>query len=296
MTDPVKTVVVGAGGYVGSHLLRAVRATHPDCVGTGRTAGNAGLFPLDLRNPRAPVAEWEQAGHQAVLIAAAKPNVGYCEQHPDEAYAVNVRGTLDLVDQVARTSMQVVFVSSDYVFDGVGGGFTDEEAPAPTTTYGRQKAEVERQLPDRAGRWLVLRLSKIFGTAPRDGTLLDELGAALAARRPVRVATDQRFSPTLVTDLVAAVLAVQLARLEGVINVCGPEAATRHQLASALARAMGADPGLVHGVPLHDVPGMDGRPLDTSMRANRLAAEVGIGFTPLADSIARVAANWVSGD
>lgn len=290
----VKTAVIGASGYVGQHLLEAYRTKFPDCFGTSFAAGDPSLRHLDIREPKLDLLKLEQTGHRAILIAAAKPNVAYCEAHPDESYAVNVRGTLALIDQIAQTSMQVVFISSDYVFDGVAGSYTDDAPTNPITEYGRQKAEVERELPNRSDNWLVLRLSKIFGLEKGDGTLLDDLAQSLAAGRSVRVATDQRFSPTFITDLVAACLAIQSRGLRGIVNLCSSEASSRYGLAKKLAETMAIDTELVEPVLLHDLPGMDGRPLNTSMIPVRLGTEVGTKFTPLSDSIRRAADNWTA--
>lgn len=289
----VKTAVVGARGYIGRHLLRAYREIYPDCVGTTSSPeDDQTLQHFDLTDPKLDVRALEDSGHRAVLIAAAKPNIGYCEQHKEDSFAVNVRGTLWLIDQVARTSMQVIFLSSDYVFDGAHGGYDDDVPTRPTTEYGRQKAEVERELPNRASDWLVLRLSKIFGVEKRDGTLCDEMAAALSHKQRIRAAVDQRFCPTLMADLVTASMAAQSRGLHGIVNTCGPVACSRYDLAKELLAALRVDEDLIEPVSLHDLPGMRGRPLDTSMICSRLSSEAGAAFTPLDDSVRRIAANW----
>src|SRR6266850_1077079 len=292
MNPLIKTAVIGASGFIGLHLWQACRARFPDCVGTSFSSQQAGLVPFDIRNPRLAALGLEETGHQAVLIASAKPNIAYCEQNREVAYAVNVAGTLELVRQVARTSMQVIFLSSDYVFDGKGGPHDDDHPPAPTTEYGRQKAEVERVLPTLTPNYLVLRLSKIYTVQKGDGTLLDEMAALLAAGKEVRAARDQIFCPTRIDELVTTVQAVQDRGLRGVVNVCNPERWARADMALALAEEMMVPRSLVKAIALYDIPAMRGRPLDTSMRTSRLAKEVGARFTPLRQDIRRVAQLW----
>src|SRR5712692_2998520 len=131
----IKTAVIGASGYVGRHLWKAYRARYPDCVGTTFSAKNPELKRFDIRTPDFAALRLEESGHRAVLIASAKPNIAYCEQKQAAAYAVNVQGTLELARQIGRTGMLVIFLSSDYVFEGKAGPHDDDDPTAPTTEY-----------------------------------------------------------------------------------------------------------------------------------------------------------------
>ena len=285
----IKTAVIGASGFVGRHLLASYRARFPDCVGTGLSSKDPSLTRFDIRQPVLSALRLEESAHQAVLIAAAKPNITYCEQNPGAAYEVNVRGTLELARQAGRAGLSLIFLSSDYVFDGHRGPYADDHATAPATVYGQHKAEVERELPSLGSDYLILRLSKIYGLGKGDGTLLDEMAQQLAARREIRAARDQVFCPTYVADLVAAVHAIQAKKLRGTCNACNPERWSRLDIALSLAVAMGADRSLVKPIALHDLAAMAGRPLDTSMSIPRLSREVQPRFVPLREHFAAVA-------
>lgn len=287
----VKTAVIGASGYVGRHLWAAYRSTDPDCVGTVFSQSQAELSHFDIRQPDLPALRLEESGHEAVLIASAKPNIGYCDREQEASYAVNVRGMLELIRQVAKTRMQVVFLSSDYVFEGCAGRNDDDTPTSPTTEYGRQKAIVERELPSITDNYLILRLSKIYGIERGDGTLLDEIASCLAAGRAVRAARDQVFCPTYVEDLTRAIVSIQARGLNGTLNVCNSECWSRHAVALRMAEAMRVNPELVRSISLHELPGMGNRPLNTSMTCSRLKSEVGATFTPLESSIQQVAAH-----
>ena len=192
--------------------------------------------------------------------------------------------------------MRVIFISSDYVFDGKSGPYDDEAVTAPTTEYGRLKVAVEQEISSLVRQFTVMRLSKIYGVAKGDATLLDEMASSLAAGKEIRVARDQVFCPTYVGDLVRTVLQAQLARICGHLNVCNPERWSRAEVALALAAAMGVNTALARQISLYDIPAMVGRPLDTSMACSRLIREVKPTFTPLKDNILKVAANWSGGE
>lgn len=288
----IKTAVIGASGYVGRHLWKAYRLRFPDCLGTTFSAEHPQLKRFDIREPSLAALRLEDTGHQTVLIASARPNIAYCEQNKEAAYAVNVKGTLELARQVGRTRMQAIFLSSDYVFEGKAGPHDDGDPTQPTTEYGRQKAEVERELPSLAANFLVLRLSKIYGVHKGDKTLLDEMAGQLAGGREIRAARDQVFCPTNVEDLVRVIQQIQDHGLQGIVNVCSPERWSRCDIALALASAMQTDRSLVKPISLYDIPAMGGRPLDTSMKSSRLGRALQPRFVSLSDDIERVAALW----
>lgn len=289
----IKTAVIGASGFVGRHLLRAYRRHFPDCVGTSFSNPDPALTPFDIRTPDLAALRLEETGHRAVVITSAKPNVEYCERERDAAHAVNVAGMLELIRQIGRTSLSVVFLSTDYVFEGTTGNYADDAPTRPTTEYGRQKAFVEKEIPSLSGSYLVVRLSKIFGLQKGDGTLLDDIAGNLAAGKEVKAAADQRFCPTEVTDLVAAIQRIQQSESNRVVNACAGEAWSRYEIAAALAGAMGLDAARVQRISLHDIPSMKDRPLNTSMVGSRLSDGSSLTFAPLRPAIARVAANWV---
>jgi dTDP-4-dehydrorhamnose reductase len=288
----IKTAVIGASGYIGAHLFRKYRETFADCIGTGFSRLSQGLTEFDLRNPEKTSLRLQETGHQAVIISSAMPNVGWCESHPTESYALNVQGTLKLAKLLASTPIKLYFMSSDYVFDGKTGGYTDQAKTCPVTEYGRQKAEVERELPNILDNYAILRLSKIYGTSWKDKTLIDDLASSLLKGQKLTVATDQFFSPTHVDDVVAMTLEVQNADARGVINLCHSQAYSRQQIAQKLVDALGVFPELLHSAKLHSIPGMENRPLNTSLICSPILEKLQSSLWTIDKAVQAVAANW----
>jgi dTDP-4-dehydrorhamnose reductase len=283
----IKTAIIGASGFIGRHLWASYRREFPDCVGTSFSHPRPGLTPFDLRTPNLAALHLEDTGHKCVLITSAKPNINYCEENRDAANAVNVTGMLKLIEQIGRSSMSVIFLSSDYVFGGTTGQYADDADTNPTTEYGRQKVAVERAIPSLTDRYLILRLSKIYGLEKGDGTLLDDMAHTLAEGRPMMAAADQFFCPTEVGDLVRVIQTAQENESRRVLNICSPETWSRYEIACALADAMHLDCARITRCNLDDIPAMRNRPHNTSMRCSTLPA-----FPPLKEHIELVAGNW----
>lgn len=288
----IKTAVIGASGYIGAHLFRKYRETFLDCIGTGFSRVGQDLTLFDLRNPEKTSLRLQETGHQAVIISSAMPNVGWCESHPQESYALNVQGTLTLAKLLAKSPIKIYFISSDYVFDGKMGGYTDQAKTCPVTEYGRQKAEVERELPNLTDNYAILRLSKIYGTAWKDKTLIDDLASALLNGQKLTVATDQFFSPTHVDDVVRMTLYVQEQGAKGVINLCHSQAYSRQQIAQKLVQALQVSPSLLQSTTLHSIPGMEQRPLNTSLICSPLLEKLQASLWSIDEAVKRIALNW----
>ena len=93
----IKTAIIGASGFIGSHLIKKYKSKYPDCIGTSFSSDVTNLLKFDLRNPNIKPLDLEQTGHKAVIITSFKANIPYCENEPRKAYEVNVEGILKLI-------------------------------------------------------------------------------------------------------------------------------------------------------------------------------------------------------
>jgi len=290
-----KTVVIGADGFIGRALHTAMNAQHPGSLGTSRRPQHLDRAFLDLTAPDIGPLRLRQSGHQRALILAAEPNIARCQNNPEASRALNVTGTLALVDQLLSEGIRPVFFSSDYVFDGFTGNYREDQACVPSTLYGQQKLEVERAITEKsAGKALILRLSKIYSLHKGDGILLDEMAALFAAGQVVRAAGDQVFNPMYLDDLVAVVCFLLETDTKGVLHVCGDEAQSRYHMASALVQAMGADPALLQRISLDDLGLNPIRPKRTSMSNARLRALYHKPMTRITTYVKQTALNYES--
>lgn len=288
-----KTAVIGAGGYLGRHLIAAYRAAYPDAVGADVIEP---WQQLDLAAPDIRPLRLRESGHEYVVIAAAVTGLNRCEQDRAFTRARNVDGTLELARQLSGEGITPIFFTTDNVFDGRNGGYGDDAPPRPLNEYGAQKAEVEKRLPEVcAGRCLMLRLGKVYGVVRGDKTLLDEMADRLTRGEEVKAARDMIFCPVLVDDVVKAALALQQAGATGLFNVCAPEVWSRLDLARSVARALGADVSLVKDISLDDLHEPYGRPRRANLVCRRLRETVDVTFQPMATSIAAIALQYREG-
>ncbi len=294
MKQNQKLLIIGANGLVGSRIFEVFKAQNPGTAGTTyhRDGLEDGFEFFDIREPDLSKQDFFSRNYSAVVIAAAVADVGKCEKDTDNSRLVNVDGPLEIARQLAGTNCKLVYFSSDYVFDGRKGAYPDDAARNPQTVYGQQKAEVEEKLPEIMENHLIFRLSKTYSHVKGDGSLLDGLAKMLADGKEVKVATDQIFSPAWLDNLVDGLGLMLDRNATGLYNFCGPKIISRYDLTVRIAAAMGINPEKVKKASLHDFPGLENRPLNTSLVSEKLKKEFDFSFISIDESVRVTAENW----
>lgn len=288
------TVVFGAAGFIGRHLLSDLLLQNPHTLGVARVAGN-GLSSFDLAKPDISALELKRRRVTRAIIAAATSGISTCEKNPAATRQVNVEGTVALGRQLTEEGIRVMVFSSDYVFDGNSGDYDENSAVNPLNEYGRQKAEMESRLLEECGaNALVVRLSKVYDTVKGSDTLLDEMAAKLVRGEPILAARDQFFCPTFVDDLVNVVKKLLTSEVNGILHLCAKTKTSRFALAQKVALTFRCDDKLVREISLYDLKERFMRPLDTSMVCPRLAETCPYEFRSLQESIEEINSYYAS--
>src|SRR6266545_5034408 len=160
---PVKALVIGASGLVGGALLRALRATGHEAVGTYRSRPATGLLHLEITDPTQVEQVIVDARPNVVFLTAALTAVDYCEDHEEEARAINVEAPRAIAHAAGQVSATVVFYSTEYVFDGTSGPYSEDHPISPRGVYAHSKADGESAVRETIRDHLILRTTVVFG-------------------------------------------------------------------------------------------------------------------------------------
>lgn len=277
-----RALVIGASGQVGRRVLAALRERGREVTGTFASHPNPALRRLDVLDDEAVRATIREIRPEVVVLASALTNVERCEVEPALAEAANARAPGVVAEACRAVSARVVYLSTEYVFDGVAGPYGEGDPPSPTSVYGRTKLEGEARVLAADPRNVSVRTTVVFSHDPAGLNFVMQLLARLGAGERMRVPADQRSSPTYAPDLADVVadlcgedLPARLAPLAPapqVLNVAGPEVMDRHAFAVRAARALGLDAGLLDPVTTASFGQKAPRPLDAGLRVERLHA------------------------
>ncbi len=289
----MKALVIGASGLVGGALLRVLERSGIEVVGTFWSSPLDRASKLDVTDPGAVRSCLKAVKPDVVFVAVNTPGgVDYCEDHPDEVYALNVQGTENIVRSAAGYGGRIIYYSTDYIFDGKAGPYSEEDTACPISVYGQTKWEAERVIQALGPAHLILRTTAVFGWNRASRNFAMQVWDCLQTGKPMRVPHDQWCNPTHVDYL--AEVSVRLVQMgaQGIFSVVGKDRMPRSELGKALARAMVLDPALIIPVPTSELGQRASRPLQGGLKTRKLEQTLGTEPLDLNDSLKRFRRQW----
>jgi dTDP-4-dehydrorhamnose reductase len=282
LSPDTSVLITGASGALGWTL--ACRLA-PRCAVTGTYCFHDNL-PVGVAPARLDLAEPDGIDDlltglrpRLIIHAAAMTDPDACERDPAAARAVNLDATTHIAGCAAERGARLIFISTDLVFDGSGGGYAEGDPARPLSFYGRTKLEAESAALGVPGA-AVIRTSLIYGWgSPASGTFFSGLHARLSAGERVRLFTDQMRNPVLVDDLAMALELAVEHDLEGLYHAGGPEAVSRYDFGVRMCEVFGLDMDLMQPILMREFEYVAGRPLDSTLDISRFRSAT--GFRPL---------------
>ncbi|HEY3504617.1 MAG TPA: sugar nucleotide-binding protein [Actinocatenispora sp.] len=286
MADDGPVVVVGASGSVGGHLL-ATAAPDLPMLGTYLTNPTPGCVRLDAADAASVAALTAEITPRAYVICAAVTSAETCETRPELSYRTNVRVPAVLAEVCADRGIPLVYLSTDYVFDGTAGPYGEDADTAPVNAYGRDKAQGEKLVLAGGDHAAVLRTSVVYGGA-RPGAV-DQIRHVLGLGQRIALSAEHQNTPTDAADLAWLVRRVLASGAGGVYHAAGPETMTRFDLGTAVARACGLPVDLVEPLTADAAAaaGKAPRPRQCGLRIDRAVADFGYDPVGLREGLSR---------
>jgi dTDP-4-dehydrorhamnose reductase len=205
----MKAMIIGATGLLGKALTN--EWSGDEVVGLGSR-------DVDIRDADKVREVVENHRPDWIVLAAAYTNVDECESHPELAVAVNRDGAVNVAQAARRTGAKLLFLSSDYVFDGTKTSpYEADDARNPQSAYGRSKAEAEVRLLEVLPECCIARTSWLFGIGGK--CFPDTILKLAASRSALDVVNDQRGSPTYSVDLSSVIIRLCRNYASGIVHV-----------------------------------------------------------------------------
>jgi dTDP-4-dehydrorhamnose reductase len=224
----MRVLITGANGQLGSELCRAL---------TGDTIIAKDLPSFDLASEQV-TEQIVEARPDVIIHAGAYTDVDGAEREPERATAVNVSGTERVARAAVRTGARLVYVSTDYVFDGLQQvPYREQDIPHPVNHYGLTKWQGEQAVLSSGAKALVVRTAWLFGRAGKN--FVKSIMQAAQSQPCLKVVNDQRGCPTYAEDLAQAVVFLLHRDVEGIVHVTNSGACTWHEFAEAIMQEMG---------------------------------------------------------
>jgi dTDP-4-dehydrorhamnose reductase len=281
----MKILITGANGLLGQHLIRQLLDKHYTIIATSKGKsrlpftenGNYSYHELDVTDGT-HVNLFINREHPDIIIhAAAMTQVDECEVNKIDCWNVNVTATRFLLDAAKETGSKFIHLSTDFVFDGLHGPYTEDAQPNPLNYYGSSKWGAEKAVEESGLPWAIIRTVLVTGN-PLNGTrhnIVTWVKEKLENGEPVRMVDDQYRTPTFIDDLVQGIILVLEKNATGIFHISGKDTLTPYAIAMQTARLLQLDESLIQKAVSGDFPDAPARPPSTNFNIGKADRELG---------------------
>ncbi len=286
MTNDRNILITGASGLLGRSLMARLEGMG-NVSGTGFSNAAERLFPVDLRDAEALKGLLKDVRPDVVVHGAAYRDPDFCEGHPEEAFRLNVT-PVEQFCELLPESVPLLFISSDYVFEGVAPPYREEDERHPVSEYGRLKVEAEDFVLQR-DTGLVLRIPLLIGAGPTwetSGFIFKTL-AQIKDPGPSRMDHAGIRFPTWTNDVAEAVAHLLDIEGRGIYHYSSLEGGTKYEWALELADLAGLS--MEHITPNHEGSATRAvRPRNTQLAVEKIRHTGFSRFTPFREAVQAV--------
>jgi dTDP-4-dehydrorhamnose reductase len=276
----VRILITGGSGFLGSTLGHFLSTKHEVFAAylNSRPPETGAPLQFDIRDAEQVARAFATARPDCVIHTAALTKPDYCETRPEETHAVNVAGTRNIVDACNRHGAKLIHVSTDLVFDGKKGNYSENDAVRGLNEYSRSKIAAEDVVLSESPGAVILRLSIIYGPCHTvHPGFLDEMLAHWQKGLAMGFFTDQYRNPTFAPQVADAIERI-LARpnIAGLFHLGGAERLSRYEFATIVAGMVGAPLQLVGRASMFDHQGPAERPQDCSLVSEKIGSALDV--------------------
>jgi len=271
----LRILITGASGLLGhrtsqlalekDHKVYAIYKEHKISLGIP--------VQLDLTDREKLLQVIPQCKPDAIIHTAAYTNVDDCEVNRDLAWKVNIEATKHIAMASTGINSHLIYVSTDYVFDGEKGFYIENDDPNPINYYGYSKLKGEEFVRQYAEEWCIARPSVIYGWAPvHKQNFATWLLNNVNQGKEVRVLTDQYVSPTLNTNLAEMLIEIAERKVTGILHTAGSTRVSRCEFALRLAEVFNLNNDLIKPAKMDEMLWKAKRPRDSSLNVSKALA------------------------
>lgn len=273
MNSTEKVLVTGGSGLLGGKLIPLLQ----DNCKTFATYDkhpiklkNCESFYLDVTNRKDTEQLITKLSPDVIIHTAALTNVDYCETNKEEAWNVNVGGIRNIVDASREVNSKLIYISTDYVFDGGKGMYTEDDQTNPIDYYGETKLEGEKIVEELCEDYIIARTSVLYGWHSKLNFVtwvIQELGQG----HEISIVKDQFNSPTLADNLAELILELIRGKENGIFHTAGGQRISRFKFTERIAEIFNLDKNLINSISSDGLEWVAKRPTDSSLDVTKVS-------------------------
>jgi len=280
-----KIVVIGADGLLGSKIINTHLKNY-EIVGTYHKNKPVfeKTFQLDITNKK-QVESLKKLNPDIIIHTASLTNVDYCEDNREEAWDVNVKGTENILEVSEKIRNKIIFLSTDYIFDGKNGPYSEGEELNPINYYGKTKLECEKLVKSSRLEYIIVRTTVLYGWGKNRLNFVTWVIDELKNGRKIKVVRDQYGTPTLADNLAEVILELILHDKRGIYNVAGSSLVNRYEFALKIADIFELNKGLITPVTSEELNQRAPRPKRGGLKIDKIKKEMRVKLLTIEEGL-----------
>lgn len=294
-----KILVTGGNGLVGANLINYINRLNRDyeIISAYFTLATTFDFAKNIKidiNDTFDLETIRNISPDIIVHCAALTEISYCEANPQKAQLVNIQGSKNIALISKQCNSKLVYISTDSVFDGTDGGYSEKDLPNPLHVYGKTKLEGEKECLTNNADSLVVR-TNLFGKNiyPNKKSFVEAIIYNLQKKEPYYAFIDCYFNPLYVNTLCKYILKLVENDSKGIFHVVGSEVLSKYDFAMKICTTFGFEKNLIKKSSILSLPDFIKRPKNTSLSNKKLLSELGIeSIETMSEMIDEFKINW----
>ena len=281
-------MITGVNGLVGQHLTIPLLQAGHTVIGLGRgplripfaAFGAFTYYGIDITHDFLLQEIMQRERPECVIHAAAMTQVDECQLNQEKAEAINVLATASLLSLAEEYSRYFLYVSTDFVFDGMKGNYKETDAVNPINWYGFTKMQAEAITQTSTIPWAIARTCLVFGNRINESgnNIISWVKKNLENATPIKLVNDQWRTPSFAEDLAAGLLLMIEKQSGGIYHLSGKDRLTPYAMALETADFLKLDPAVLEPVETVSFQQAAKRPLLTGLDISKSIKD--LGFAP----------------
>ena len=269
----LKVLVTGSAGLVGRQVVKDLSNSHQvfSCYNESKPEYGDSV-KMDLKNREMISSILTEKKPDIVIHLGAMTGVDLCEKEKTSASEINTKATEIIAKECSKLNSFLVYVSTDYVFDGNLGMYKEDDVTNPLGFYGESKLEGEKVVQNFSANWCIARTSTPFGLHPTKKSFPMWVIENLQKQKQIDVLIDQFTSPTYIPNLSRMLIEISERRITGIIHTAGASKISRYQMASMVSDKLNLDGTLLKQISMNKMKWVAQRPKDSSLDVSRASS------------------------
>jgi len=277
--------IIGASGFVGKVFFGRFKKDF-ETIGTFHDKKQEGMLQLDIKKSKEVEQFLKNNRPEIIFHLAAITDVDLCEKNPALCQKVHVEGVENVAKAAKKYGARMVYISTDFVFDGKKGNYTEADSPNPANVYGKTKYLGEK-MAEKADDYVIVRISMPYSSQYSSGKYIGWVIDKLENKKIVTAFADQIRTPTHAENLAECMCMLAETKYNGILNVCGGTALSMYDAGLEIASVFEFDKNLIKPMKGSEAGFAAFRPLNTSLSTAK-AKKMGFPIKSFHDGIIEV--------